>query len=252
MGRTLNFDADYTEDVTLPSGLRVRLALIRPQDKAQLQEGLSRMSAQSRYLRFFTDKPRLSDSELTYLTEVDQDTHFALRAAELDEQGNEGEGLGVARFIRFPKDPRMAEPAIAVVDRVQGQGLGSLLMTRLCEAARERDVQVFRSEFLAWNDGARELFKSMSDVVSFSADGVVAVAEYPLFRQLPVVVPESATPGPSRPPKEFMDDLLRMVASRMLRVRRHFASLLPNLKGGEDLWRTIKRLAEDISGKPEP
>ncbi len=249
--RKLSFDADYTEDVTLPSGLRVRLALIRPEDKPRLQEGLSQMSVQSRYLRFFTDKPRLSDSELAYLTEVDQDTHFAIRAAELRDDGTEGDGLGVARFIRFPEDPRLAEPAVAVVDRAQGKGLGGLLMARLCDAARERDVQAFRSEFLAWNDGARELFKSMSDVVSFSADGTIAVAELPLTRQLPAVLPEGQTPQPTAGSGEFMDDLLRLAASRMLRLRRRFASLLPNLRGGEDLWGTLKKLAEEIAGKPE-
>ena len=243
MGQTLTFDGDYCEDVTLTSGLRVRLRLIRPEDKLRLQEGLARMSKESRYLRFFTDKPRLSRSELAYLTELDQDSHFAIGAAELDADGTEGEGLGVARFIRLPEDPRVAEPAIAVVDRVQGQGLGSLLMTRLSDAARERDVQAFRSEFLAWNDGARELFKSMSDVVSFTADGSVAVAEYPLTPQLPVRTEGAKT---QERPRDFMDHLLKMAASRMFMVRRRFATLM----SGEELWGTLKKLAEDLTGKP--
>lgn len=240
----LEFGADYREDLTLPSGLRVRLALIKPQHKRLLQEGLAHMSKESRYLRFFTDKPKLTKAELAYLTELDHDSHFAIGAVELDAQGNEGEGLGVARFIRFPEDPRIAEPAIAVIDRVQGQGLGGLLMSRLSDAARERDVQAFRSEFLARNGGARELFRSMSDVVSFSADGRVAVAELPLTRQLPV----PATQAPPTPrPRDSMDDLLRLTASRMLKVRRRFATLL----SGEDVWGTLKKLAEDLAGRSE-
>lgn len=243
MGRTLTFDADYCEDVTLTSGLRVRLRLIQPEDKRRLQEGLARMSKESRYLRFFTDKPRLNKSELAYLTELDQQSHFAIGAVELDADGNEGEGLGVARFIRLPEDPRLAEPAIAVVDRAQGQGLGTLLMSRIADAARERDIQAFRSEFLAWNDGARELFKSMSDVVSFSADGTVAVAEYPLTRQLPVRSEGARSEGR---PRDFMDHLLKLAASRMLMVRRRFATLM----SGEEIWGTLKKLAEDLTGKP--
>ncbi|MBV1858134.1 MAG: GNAT family N-acetyltransferase [Nannocystaceae bacterium] len=247
MERTLAFDNNYREDITLSSGLRVRLKLIQPEDKRRLQEGLARMSSESRYLRFFTDKPRLTKGELAYLTELDQDSHFAIGAVEVDDNGEDGEGLGVARFIRLPEDERLAEPAIAVVDRAQGQGLGGLLMDRLSDAARERDVQAFRSEFLAWNDGARELFKSMSDVVSFSADGTVAVAELPLTRQLPAVL-SGGEPGPAH--RDRMDDLFRLAASRMLRVRRRFATLLH----GDDVWGTLKKLAEEFaeefSGKP--
>ncbi len=242
MERPLAFDANYCEDLTLSSGLRVRLKLIQPADKRRLQEGLARMSSESRYLRFFTDKPTLSKAELAYLTELDQHSHFAIGAVELDASGTEGEGLGVARFIRLPEDDRLAEPAIAVVDRAQGQGLGGLLMNRLSQAARERDVQAFRTEFLAWNDGARELFKSMSDVVSFSADGTVAVAELPLTRQLPARV-EGGKAVPQT--RDRMEELFRLAASRMLRVRRRFATLLQ----GEDVWGTLKKLAEDISGR---
>lgn len=242
MGRMLAFDADYSEEVTLSSGLRIRLRLIRPEDKRRMQSGLANMSPESRYLRFFTDKPRLTTAELAYLTELDQESHFAIGAVELLDDSTEGEGLGVARFIRLPEDARLAEPAVAVVDRAQGQGLGSLLMARIAQAARERNIQAFRSEFLASNDGARELFKSMSDVVRFTADGSVAVAEYPLSRQLPVPSEADAPPRP----RDFMDELLKMAASRMLQVRRRFATLF----SGDELWDTLKRLAEDLTGKP--
>ena len=116
-------------------------------------------------------------------------------------------------------------------------------LTRITEAARERNIQAFRSEFLAWNDGARELFKSMSDVVSFTADGTVAVAEYPISRQLPV----PAEPDAPARPRDFMDDVLKMTASRMLQVRRRFATLF----SGDELWGTLKRIAEDLTGKPD-
>ncbi|MEM6296584.1 MAG: GNAT family N-acetyltransferase, partial [Myxococcota bacterium] len=218
MARALTFDADYQEDVQLGDDLTVRLRLIRPEDRERLQEGLRRLSPQSQYLRFFSPKPRLTEAELSYLTELDQWSHFAIGAVRLDADGAEGEGVGVARFIRLPEDERVAEPAIAVVDAAQGKGVGGLLMRRLSAAALERDVQAFRSEFLATNDGARELFKAMSDVVTFSPDGTVAVAEYPLDRQLPALRPSSS---PERA-GDLMDELLRAVASQLLQVQRRF------------------------------
>ena len=43
-----------------------------------------------------------------------------------------------------------------------------------------------------------------------------------------------------------MDHLLKMAASRMFMVRRRFATLM----SGEELWGTLKKLAEDLTGKP--
>ncbi len=246
MRTELEFGPDYCEDVTLGGDLRVRLRLIRASDKDNLQRGLQRLSPQSRYLRFFTAKPRLSAAELSYLTEIDGWSHFAIVAARLTAEGEEGAGAGVARFIRLPEDARIAEPAIVVVDDAQGCGLGGLLMNRLVRAALEREIQAFRSEFLATNTGARELFKSMSEVVSFSADGSVAVAEIPLSRQLPARSGvQAAAAGP-----EMMDELFRLVASRVLELRRRFAMLLDP----DQLLGTLRKLAEDLgipTGRPD-
>ena len=138
MARTLTFDADYQEDVQLADGFTVRLRLIRPEDRESLQEGLRRLSPQSQYLRFFSPKPRLTEAELTYLTQLDQWSHFAIGAARLETDGSEREGVGVARFIRLPEDERVAEPAIAVVDAAQGKGVGSALMNARFKAAADR------------------------------------------------------------------------------------------------------------------
>src|SRR5215510_13319274 len=105
------------------------------------------MSPQSRYLRFFTPKACLTEDELRYLTEIDQERHFALGASTVDER----DGLGVARFIRLDGEPGVAEAAIAVVDEMHGQGLGSLLFMRLVAAARERGVERVRCEVLGSN-----------------------------------------------------------------------------------------------------
>src|SRR5207244_92171 len=111
--------------------------------------GFAGLSAESRYRRFFSAKDRLSEAELRYLTEVDGVDHFALGAL------HDGEGAGVARFVRLRDRPDTAEAAIVVVDERQGCGLGRLLLTRLTEAARERGITRFRSDVLARNQAAR-------------------------------------------------------------------------------------------------
>ena len=173
------FTEDYTEQVTLRDGTPVLLRLVRPDDRERLRAGFERWSQESRYARFFSAKTRLTDEELTYLCEVDQETHFALGAARIDDPSI---GVGIARFIRIPEDqlelgePVTAEAAIAVADEMQAQGLGRILLERLVAAAAERGVERFRCEVLGTNAGMKHLIEKVAPVrtVEVSA-GVMSI-----------------------------------------------------------------------------
>ena len=160
------FTADYVERAVLRDGTVVRLRLTTPDDKALLGRGFERWSAESRYARFLVPKQRLSDDELDYLCNVDQETHFSLGA--IDEGGDghgEPVGLGIARFIVLPHEaklPTIAEAAIAIADEAHGKGLGRLLFLRLCAAATERGVQRFRCEVLCSNRSMQALIATIA------------------------------------------------------------------------------------------
>jgi GNAT superfamily N-acetyltransferase len=147
----MRFGPSYCEQVRLADGLRVWLGPVRPDDKRRLLEGLSRLSPGSSYFRFMGARRSLSERDLHYLTEIDGIDHFAIGAVLVQPDGSE-EGIGVARFIRLPGEPAVAEPAITVIDDYQGKGLGGLLLRRLVRAARERGVHRFRCQFLADNE----------------------------------------------------------------------------------------------------
>jgi GNAT superfamily N-acetyltransferase len=134
-----------------------------------LCRGFERLSPESRYRRFLAAKTRLSEAELAYLTEVDCHDHFAIGAASVDASGHE-EGLGIARFIRSRRDPRVAEVAVAVVDDWQGKGLGTLLLLRLVAAARERGVERFSGQVLASNEALCDVLAQIPRGVRARAD----------------------------------------------------------------------------------
>ena len=157
--RPRRFDRAYREDLLLPGGVPAFLRLVRPSDKALLVQGLQELSYESRYLRFFSNKSRWSEAELSYLTEIDQERHLAIGAGRYGEGGAE-EGIGVARFIVDEDEPAIAEAAVAVVDALQGRGLGRVLFVRLIEAARERGVTRFRAETLPENTAMQRLWRS--------------------------------------------------------------------------------------------
>ena len=170
-----HFNEHYRELVSLRDGTRAVLRLVRPDDKALLRAGFEHLSPRSRYYRFFTPKPRLSDDEVRYLTEVDGENHFAMGAVT-DPPDGEPEGLGIARFIRLREAPEVAEAAFTVADHAQGKGLGTLLFRRLSAAARERGITRFRCLVIATNAAMSELFHAIApDAPRHIEQGVATV-----------------------------------------------------------------------------
>jgi GNAT superfamily N-acetyltransferase len=218
------FGPDYVEELTLRDGTRVRLRPIRPSDKDRLVEGLGRLSPQSRYLRFFTDKERLTEAELRYLTELDGVHHFAIGISRVGDDGQEGEGLGIGRFVVLPTEPTVAEPALAVVDHAQGLGLGRLLLLRLIAAAAERGIHTFRCDFLAVNRGMQHLLADVSPDVCFRSDGPVVTAEFRL-PHVPADEPIERAPlvGP-------MFAWMKLVAEQVMELRHLLESGSEQLK----------------------
>lgn len=214
------FGPDYVEELDGPDGIRLRLRLLRPEDRDRLHEGFLRLSPESRYRRFFTAKDELSDAELRYLTEIDGEDHFCLVLGEIDQDGQEVAGVGIARFVRITAEPEVAEPALAVLDAMQGHGLGRLLMLRLIAAATERGVRQFRSEFLATNSAVRKLFSTVSDAVSFSSDGALATA----YMQLPQVGPDHPADEPA--PQSATTRWLALAAASLVQLRHELRARL--------------------------
>ncbi len=146
--------------VTLANGLRVLIRPIRPDDKAELQRGLKRLSAETVYRRFLAAKPRLTSAELRYFTEVDNHDHIALVAVELHFPHRI---VGVARAVRLPDEPDMAEWAIVIADPLQGLGLGSRMIEMLADAAKSVGIRRFTATMLTDNEPVHRLLARITD-----------------------------------------------------------------------------------------
>ena len=84
---------------------------IQSADAPLLADGFTRLSDQSRQMRFLTRKKELSPAELRYFTEIDHHDHEALGALDHDD----GRGVGIARYVRDAEDPQAAEIAVTIV-----------------------------------------------------------------------------------------------------------------------------------------
>jgi GNAT superfamily N-acetyltransferase len=231
------FDASYREEATLADGSKVVLRLVRPSDKEMFVRGLARLSDESRYLRFFTDKRRFTQAELVYLTEVDQERHVALGALRVAEDGSE-EGLGVARFVTFADEPDVAEAAVAVIDEMHGKGLGRLLFLRIIAAARERGITRFRAEVLPENTAMRQLCHTLDPQAAERSDGECVVVTLTLPE---VAATEAPSAEAGRGP---IYRLLRLVAERLVTIRRALDSLIGEHRHEAE--------TDEPSARPEP
>lgn len=162
-----------TLTTTLRDGSPVLIRRVTPDDKPVLREAFARLSPETRYRRFMRPVKELSEKELDYLTQIDHTSHLAWVA--VDPNSAEHPGLGVARCIRLPHDPRTAEVAITVVDSHQGKGLGTLLLSMITRSAIQQGIDAFVAHVLVENAPMLKLFTELGGTVKLEDAGVIAI-----------------------------------------------------------------------------
>ena len=153
--------------VTLADGARVEVRAVEPTDTSLLEELLEHLSPDSRYRRFLKHMERLNARQLSYLTTLDHDRQEALVAIDAAT----GAAVAVARYAAIVDDPGTAEIAIAVSDPWQRRGLGTMLLNRLAERARDHAIRRFSGLMLTDNTAIQKLMTSIGPVISRTAHG---------------------------------------------------------------------------------
>lgn len=157
--------------VWAPTSEEILVRSLRLDDVDALAAGFEQLSARSRYQRFFTGTPSLSASQLAYLTQIDHHDHEALVAVTPDN----GQIIGVARFIRSRTRQDSAEIAVTVADRWQRRGVGTLLLRRLADRALQEGITQFTAEILSENQAMLALTRKMGHVL-IEPDGTTTTA----------------------------------------------------------------------------
>jgi RimJ/RimL family protein N-acetyltransferase len=136
------YPTEEVQNVALNDGAQVLIRPIRPDDAHLLQEGFTRLSPQTIYLRFFQDYKELGDQQAQRFARVDYRRQMAL-VGEVQENGAPRLVASARYTIVDPVEAGLAEMAIVVADDYQGRGLGTLIMARLIHYARQHSVQAF-------------------------------------------------------------------------------------------------------------
>ena len=168
VGRRLTGVSDGSP-VVLRDGSAVLIRPVRNTDAPLLADGFARLSERSRRLRFLGRKTTLTEADLRYFTDVDHHDHEALGALDHVRGG----GVGIARYVRDRKNPAAAEIAVTIVDDWQGRGLGTELLARLSERAREEGIRRFTAVVADGNEAAFGLLLSSGASLVHRGSGIV-------------------------------------------------------------------------------
>ena len=151
-------------------GGAVMLRPIRPEDRPQHEEFLSRINAQDMRARFLHAIHELPASELARYTQIDYEREMAFIAVAQDAQGRP-QTLGVARAHADP-DNVAAEFAIIVRSDLKGRGLGEALLSKLVGYCRSRGTRRLIGQAYAENERMLGLARKIGFRTGECRDGI--------------------------------------------------------------------------------
>lgn len=145
--------------MVLADGQQLLLRSIRAEDEPQLQAGFTQLSPDEVRMRFLFPLKSLTHDLSARLTQLDYDREIALVLADQEPPG-QSRLFGV---VRASFDPSLgsAEFAIVIPRQLAGQGLGTTLLTRIIELARNAGMRQMHGDTLPENAAMRALARKL-------------------------------------------------------------------------------------------
>ncbi|QCB27559.1 GNAT family N-acetyltransferase [Corynebacterium endometrii] len=139
----LNWEAD----VILNEGDIATLRPVRDDDRQKLRQFWGKLSDKSKYLRFFSTHPTLTDQDLDDWLDTDGYDKVTLVIEERDHI------VAVASYkiVEQLLPARVGDVSFLVQDSHHGKGIGPILLEHLAEIGREGKIERFFAEMLTQN-----------------------------------------------------------------------------------------------------
>jgi len=157
------YPTKYIHQSKATDGTNVLIRPIRPEDEPLLVKFHETLSERSVYLRYFhvvkLDQ-RVAHERLTRMCFIDYDREMALVAECRDAKCGEDRILGVGRLTKLHAASE-GEFAIVVSDHWQHQGLGTQLLSRLVEFAKDEKLSRVRADMLTDNVDMRHVAEKL-------------------------------------------------------------------------------------------
>jgi acetyltransferase len=157
-------------------GQPVTIRPIRAEDEPLMVDFHRRLSKNAVYRRYFQVVPlgrRISHEALTRACFVDYDREMVLVAERRDAGYEERQIVAVASLVKLSKG-NQGEVAVLVRDDYQRDGLGTELVRRLLEVARDEHLDCVVASTMLDNHGMRTVFERLGFTLSIADDEVRA------------------------------------------------------------------------------
>jgi RimJ/RimL family protein N-acetyltransferase len=192
---TASSKAGITDEIIhtrLEDGTEVCIRSIRPTDELRMRQGIEQLSAQSRYLRFFSPQRMPSSAVIERLIDADGHRHIAWGAIHSGDHDHPA--IGAVHAVRDEAGSATAEFSVAIVDAFHGLGLARMLIAVLLVNCRLEQIETLDVQILSENRAARGLVTWLG---AERAEAEYGVTEYVLdtAAALAKLSGEASTPG---------------------------------------------------------
>jgi RimJ/RimL family protein N-acetyltransferase len=130
----------------------------RPTDARRIQEHFYALDKEDVVSRFFHEKERFEHNEMEELSQIDYIKNFTMIAV-VGEPGFE-KVVAVGEYL-LDSSTNVAEVAFSVSRQYQKMGLGTILIKKIVEAARENGIAGIMAFTDSENKAMIKLFKSL-------------------------------------------------------------------------------------------
>jgi len=176
------YPQQYVQPWTLTDGTPITMRPIRPEDEplmVRFHKTLSERSVYLRWLHMLQLSQRIAHERLIGVCFIDYDREMAFVADYENPQTSEHEILGVGRLVKAVATNE-AEFALLVSDQFQGKGIGSELLRRLLQFARDEKLQRITGDILMENLGMQAICKKLGFRLRYSLEDHLVKADLEL------------------------------------------------------------------------
>ena len=160
------------EEIITRKNTEITIRPAKPVDGRRIQEHFYTLDKKDVVSRFFHEKTTFVRDEMEGMSQVDYIRDLTL-VAIVGEFGF-GKVVAVGEYL-LEEQKNMAEVAFSVSREFQGLGLGTLLMRKLCQAARENGINGLVAYTAPDNRAMIKLFKTLKYKVKTMVDGDMLV-----------------------------------------------------------------------------
>src|SRR6056297_814486 len=160
------YPRQYVGPHTMKSGTDVTIRPIRPEDEPKLVDFHEQLSERSVYLRYASLmklQQRVAHERLSRICFIDYDREMAL-VAETDDNI-----IGVGRLTKQP-GRNEAEFAMLVIDKYQGEGIGTELLRRLVRVGEDEGLDRITADILRQNRAMQRVCEKLGFKIIHSED----------------------------------------------------------------------------------